>query len=161
MNLKLLAELQKNKERKVMEREIVKQWLIGDSTTVGFTHEITLTFPFDPKHTETAEKMYGIFKKRLHDRCFKKRVAEDIKMAVVLEGELRGKRLHYHCAISCPKHMSNGRFSHRVHSTWQDVVNNEYVSICINKYTNNGWIGYMTKELDSRNTSVISEHTNF
>jgi len=161
MSLKKLAELQKNIDKKVNERKVVKQWLIGASTTADFTHEVTLTFPFDPKHTETAEKMYGIFKKRLKDRCYRKKEKKDINMAVVLEGEISGKRLHYHCAMSCPKHMSNGNFSYRIQSTWQDVVKSEYTRICFNKYTNDRWIGYMTKELDSRNTSVISEHTNF
>ena len=101
MYLTLLAEFNKNKEIKIKERETLKQWLTGNCE---FTHEVTLTFPFDPKHTDIAEKTYGIFKERLVKRCFKKREKEDIKMAVVLEGKISGKRLHYHCAMSSPMH---------------------------------------------------------
>lgn len=161
MNLTLLAELQKNKDKKVAEREIASKWLIGASSTTAFTHEITLTFPLVPKHTYEAEKMYGIFKKRLNDRCFKKRDVESIKMAVVLEGEISNKRLHYHCAISRPKHMTDDYFQRYINKTWCDVVGSKYARVEINKYTNDRWISYMTKEFDSRNTSVISEHTNF
>ena len=161
MNLKLLAKLQKNKEKKVEERKIIKQWLIGSSTAANYTHEVTLTFPFDPKHIDTAEKMYGIFKKRLNERCFKRRGIENIKMAVVLEGEISGKRLHYHCAMRCPHHMTNDYFIRRIHKTWCDVVRSKYARVETKNYTNSEWGDYLLKEFDSRNTSVISEHTNF
>lgn len=161
MNLALLAELERNKEKKVEEREIVKQWLIGASTTVDYTHEVTLTFPFDPKHTDTAEKMYDAFKNRLNERCFKRRDIENIKMAVVLEGEISGKRLHYHCAMRCPKHMTDDYFIRRIHKAWCDVVGSKYARTEIKKYTNSGWGDYLLKEFDSRNTTVVSEHTNF
>lgn len=158
MSLTLLAEFQQNKENKIKERETLKQWLIGDGE---YTHEVTLTFPFNPKHTEICEKIYGVFKNRLAERCYKKMQQQDIEMAVVLEGEISNKRLHYHCAMRCPKHMTDDYFARRIAKTWCDVVNNKYARVVIKKYTNDRWIGYMTKEFSSSNTIVVSEHTNF
>lgn len=158
MDLALLAELEKNKLKKKNERELVKKWLMGNS---GFTHEVTLTFPFNPKHAEICEKLYGEFKRRLKERCFKKIGQQDIKMAVVLEGEISDKRLHYHCALKCPKHMTHDYFSRRIVKTWCDVVQNKYARVKIKDYTDDGWVEYLVKEFDSHNTSVISEHTNF
>ena len=158
MGIALFAELERNKGNKIKERETVKQWLSGNTK---YTHEVTLSFPFDPKYTEVAEKKYGIFKERLEERCFKKIDKDDIKMAVVLEGVISNKRLHYHCAMHCPKHMTDDYFTRRIAKTWCDVVNSKYARVAIKKYTNDRWIGYMTKEFSSSNTIVISEHTNF
>lgn len=158
MSHTLFTELQRNKENKIKERETLKQWLIG---TGEYTHEVTFTFPFAPQHAETCEKIYGVFKDRLNDRCFKKIEQQDIEMAVVLEGEISNKRLHYHCAMRCPKHMTDDYFTRRIAKTWCDTVNSKYARVVIKKYTNDGWVGYITKEFDSRNTTVVSEHTNF
>ena len=158
MGFTLFAELQRNKENKINERETLKQWLIGDGK---YTHEVTLTFPFNPKRTDIAEKIYGVFKSRLNERCFKKMEQQDIEMAVILEGEISNKRLHYHCSMTKPKHMTSERFSSRIAKTWCDVVNSKYARVVIKKYTDDGWDDYITKEFDSRNTTVVSEHTNF
>jgi len=158
MGLALFEELQRNKENKIKEREALKQWLIGNGE---YTHEVTLTFPSDLKYIEFCEKQYGVFVYRLTGRCYRNREPQDIKMAVILEGEISNKRLHYHCAMRCPKHMTYDCFARRIDKTWCDVVGSEYARVVINKYTNDRWIGYITKEFDSRNTTVVSEHTNF
>ena len=160
MNFALLEELQRNKETKASNLANVQKWLIGDSG-ISFTHEVTLTFPLDPKHDYIAEKIYGIFKDRLIDRCYKKKAKEDIKMAVILEGEISYKRLHYHCAMRCPEHMTSDYFSRRILKTWHDTVRNNSARVVIKPYTNEGWIDYITKEFNSLSTSTISEHTSF
>lgn len=57
--------------------------------------------------------------------------------------------------------MTDEYFHRYIKKTWCDVVGSKYARVEINEYTNDRWIGYITKEFDSRNTSVISEHTNF
>ena len=50
---------------------------------------------------------------------------------------------------------------YRIAKTWCDTVGSKYARVVINEYTNDGWIEYITKEFDTRNTAVISEHTSF
>jgi len=155
VNLQLEKQLHENLKKK----KSIKQAVIDFQVQKGddYTHEVTLTFPKQPKTRWYAEKDYAKFQKFLIERCYKRKDKERIKMAVMLEGELKDN-LHYHCALRCPKHMSNAKFANRIAKTWKDVVGNKSARVKIKKYTDKGWLSYSAKEVSFNNTDVFSEN---
>jgi hypothetical protein len=159
----VLNELDKNQQKKNAAQADVADWLVGKSD--DYTHEVTLTFPFEPKNMAQAEKFFGTFIKYLNNRCFRTRSKANpdkrIKIAATLEGEVSSKKLHYHCSVRKPDHMLYPQFASLVEKTWKRVVGRDYVQIKIKPYTDSGWLRYSTKEISALHTSAVSEHCSF
>lgn len=154
----LLNELKRNKNNKLYGKKQVIDWLARD-----YTHEVTLTFPYEPKNRWYCEKTFKKYQLHLNDRCFKHNKGQYLEskiiMAVFLEGEITNKRLHYHCAMTCPMHMDYYYFERRIKKTWADTLRNPSTRVVVKPYTNKGWLSYSTKEISLLHTDAVSEHT--
>jgi hypothetical protein len=128
------------------------------------THACTLNYMQYANETkitpEQAWKQFEYFCKHLNRKIYghaAKRKKQSLIILPVLEGEISGKHLHFHCAIGCiDKSYNFEELKTIINAAWRKqkwTYNNPTVK----QYEDSGWIEYMCKEsvrLDLNNVDL-------
>lgn len=95
------------------------------------------------------------------NRCFwgnaaqRKPKTHRLLVIAALEGQRKGKRLHYHLQIgNLPKHLTEHDFRHALQLAWTATDYGD-TQIDIQNLYGNRWTSYMTKEIGSADTDCI------
>lgn len=132
-------------------KEQTEEWMLLFNEHL--THACTLTFKQEVNSNKiTAEQAWLYwenFCKYLNRRIYKHAAKNHNKCLLilpVLHGELKGQRLHFHCAVGCTdREFSFEKLAAKINSTWREMrwTNNETE---IKAYRDEGWNNYMLKE---------------
>jgi len=99
---------------------------------------------------------FATFQNKLNRQVFgnaARRYRRSLTYVPVLEGEQRGKLLHFHCAIGdVPARVDAVGFGGHVESAWHDTAFGN-TQTDVQPYRP-GWIGYITKERSADGTAI-------
>ena len=155
----LLIELDKNEEKLLLPQKEMLKFIKQKQAELGWA--VTLTFNKEPASRMEAEKLFTKYVRQLNERFFRRAYKNGkmrLKLFAVSEDKKGKGRLHYHCAIEKPSHISHSKFEHLCRKCWFRVNNGLWSKTEI-KPCDDGWIAYSLKELTPTNTDIISEHT--
>lgn len=126
-------------------------------------HAVTLTMkqgmrsePYSPTEyldRQKAVQNFRHFMNLLNRKVLGKRFQHhEQRLAVipVLEGDGRGRRLHYHAIIDCPREDLDGLFPLIVQTAWEKTKWG-YSQTNVQADADRGWVNYISKKYDKPN----------
>jgi len=155
----LLQTLKINEEKLARPQKDMMKFIKQKQAELGCA--VTLTFKHEPANRTVAEKIFEKYIRQLNERVYRRAYRSGqakLKLFAVSEDKKGKGRLHYHCAIEKPPHISNSKFERLCRKCWFRA-NNGFWSKTEIKPCDDGWIEYSLKELTLTNTDIISEHT--